>query len=340
MRRETLEAPGVCGQQVQLNAALLRELGTVLRGLDPPFVATLARGSSGHAAAFAKVLIELHVHLPVVSHAPSVGSIYRSTSLRFHGVPVLAISQSGRSPDLVAAALHAKEQGAFVVAVVNDTTSPLAMLADFVVPVRAGPEISVAATKTFIATLAALTQLVAEWAEDAALLDSLGGLEDLLSRAAQADWTCALPELATASGLLVLGRGYTLPIAGEAALKLKEVAVKRAEAFSSAEVAHGPAVLAGPDQYVLVFVPVDDAAAGVRERISVLATQGARVIAVTSGSGVPGAYMHLPVIGAPNAPLAALATAESFYGFANELALRTGHDPDRPSYLAKVTLTN
>ena len=163
MAREAREAPLRCTEQLHRNAELVRAAGQRLRELAPPFAATLARGSSDQAAAFAKFLLETHAGVPTLSHAPSVGSLYHATSSRFAGVPLIAISQSGRSPDLLAAAKDAKAQGAVVIAVVNDAQSPLAELAEIVIPVHAGPETSVAATKSFVCTLIALTHLVAEW---------------------------------------------------------------------------------------------------------------------------------------------------------------------------------
>ncbi len=168
MAREAAEAAEMCVRQVALNAELMRRVGARLRALDAPFAATLARGSSDQAAAFAKVLFETRATTPTLSHAPSIGALYNATSPRFHGVPLLAISQSGRSPDLLRAAADAQRQGAVLIAIVNDAASPLAAQADIVIPIHAGEETSVAATKSFIATLVALTHLTAEWTGDAA----------------------------------------------------------------------------------------------------------------------------------------------------------------------------
>ncbi|MFL0415882.1 SIS domain-containing protein, partial [Sphingomonas sp. 179-A 2A2 NHS] len=162
MAHEAGEAARVCEEQVTLNAELMRDTGARLRALDAPFAATLARGSSDQAAAFAKVLFETRGTMPTLSHSPSIGALYGATSTRFRGVPLFAISQSGRSPDLLRAAAQAQQRGAVLVAVVNDASSPLAEQADVVIPIHAGAETSVAATKSFIATLVALTHLAAE----------------------------------------------------------------------------------------------------------------------------------------------------------------------------------
>ena len=339
MAQETAEAPAVCQRQVDANRDLMRDLGARLRRLDAPFAATLARGSSDQAAAFAKLLFETRAATPTLSHAPSIGALYGATSPRFAGVPLVAISQSGRSPDLLRAAEDAQRVGAVVVALVNDAASPLAALADLTVPLGAGPERSVAATKSFIATLVALAHVTAEWAGDGALLEQLGSVGDILSVAAARDWREAVPALGAADGLLVLGRGPTLPIAGEAALKLKETAQLHAEAFSIAEVAHGPMTLIGRGDPVLAFGPADAAREGLRERIAEFVGRGATVIAAGLPDDVAGASIVLPGDPRLHPVMAAIATIQSFYPLAERLAVARGRDPDHPPHLAKVTRT-
>lgn len=339
MAREAREAPARAAEQLRRNADLVRDAGARLRDLAPPFAATLARGSSDQAAAFAKILLETHARVPVLSHAPSIGSLYRATSPRFRDVPLIAISQSGRSPDLLAATDDARGQGAVIIALVNAVDSPLAERADIVIPVHAGAETSVAATKSFVCTLVALVHLAAEWSGDAALLAALGGIGDVLEAAASADWTPAVEPLRDADRMLVLGRGPTLPIAGEAALKLKETCGLHAEAFSSAEVAHGPMTLVGPGDPVLALAPLDVARTGLHDRLADFAARGARVIAAGREDDVGPAAMVLPMRTDTHPMLAAIAQIQSFYGLANALSLARGHDPDRPPHLNKVTRT-
>ncbi|KAB7647937.1 SIS domain-containing protein [Polymorphobacter fuscus] len=337
MARETQAAPALCAAQIVRNAALMRATGARLRALAPPFAATLARGSSDNAAGFAKVLLETRAAMPVLSQAPSIGSIYKATSPRFAGVPLLAISQSGRSPDLIAAARDAQRQGALVVAIVNDTESALAALADICIPVHMGPEISVAATKSFVGTLVAIIHLVAEWTEDAELLALLPQIAPVL--AAAEDWRAAVPLLRDVSSMLVLGRGLTLPIAGEAALKLKETSGIHAEAFSSAEVAHGPMTLVGDGVPVLAFGATDAARAGLHARLTEFRARGTQVIAAGHPDDTATATLALPLPWQAHPLLAALAAIQSFYGLAEALALARGLDPDRPPHLSKVTHT-
>ncbi|WP_239026435.1 SIS domain-containing protein [Novosphingobium decolorationis] len=339
MAREAAEAPHRASEQLHRNAALVREAGARLRRLAPPFAATLARGSSDQAAGFGKFLLERHAGIPVLSHAPSIGSLYHATSPHFQGIPVLAISQSGRSPDLLAAAEDAKEQGALIVALVNDTASPLAELAEIVIPVHAGPETSVAATKSFICTLVALMHLTAEWSQDPALLAALDATGDVLEEAARADWSDAVALVRDATQMLVLGRGPTLAIAGEAALKLKETSRLHAEAFSSAEVAHGPMTLVGDTDPVLALAPLDEARTGLRERLADFTARGAQVIAAGHAEDIEAARLRLPATTTAHPVLAAIAQIQSFYGFANALSIARGHDPDSPPHLNKVTRT-
>lgn len=339
MAREAAESGEVATRQISANRVVMRDAGARLRALAPHFAATLARGSSDHAASFAKVLFETRLGVPTLSHAPSIGALYHATSPRFAGQPLVAISQSGRSPDLLAAAAEAKDRGALLVALVNDETSPLAALADVLVPLHAGTETSVAATKSFVASLVALAHLTAEWGEDAALMAALEAIGPVLDAAWRADWSAAVAPLAATQSLLVLGRGLTFPIAGEAALKLKETSGLHAEAFSAAEVAHGPMTLVEAHDPILAFGPRDAARAGLAERLAAFAERGATVIASGHPDDVAAATLVLPDAGDVHPVVAAIAQAVSFYALAEQVARRCGRDPDRPPFLNKVTRT-
>jgi glucosamine--fructose-6-phosphate aminotransferase (isomerizing) len=248
----------------------------------------------------------------------------------------LVISQSGRSPDLLAAAQAAATAGALVVALVNAEDSPLAALAHVTIPLRAGPELSVAATKTFIAGLVAVSQLAAWWSEDSALLDAVAGLPEQLERAWVLDWSEAINPLRKAEHLYVVARGLGFGIAQEAALKFKETCGLHAEAFSSAEVRHGPMALVGPSFPVLAFTQDDQTEEGVEAAAAAFARQGAQVIQV-GGAGAPGVLRLPSVEGHP--AVEPIGQIQSFYRLADGLARARGFDPDRPSHLAKVTET-
>jgi glucosamine--fructose-6-phosphate aminotransferase (isomerizing) len=207
LAREAAEAVAVAERQLTHYPHLMTDLGRRLRDLDPTVVVTCARGSSDHAATYAKYLIETRAGTPTASYAPSISSVYETPWRKLDGALFLAISQSGRSPDLVLSAEAARAAGAFVVSLVNDPESPLAIASDVAVPLLAGPERSVAATKSYIGSLLAILHLVAAWTEDADLAGAAADAPDALNRAWSLDWSAAAEPLRQASGLFVIGRG-------------------------------------------------------------------------------------------------------------------------------------
>jgi glucosamine--fructose-6-phosphate aminotransferase (isomerizing) len=334
MYSEAEEAPEVVRQQLVANAERLERLGERLRELAPRAVVTCARGSSDHAATFAKYLIETRLNVLTSSAAPSVTSVY-DASPNLAGTMFLAISQSGASPDLLATVRAAKNGGALVVALVNAESSPLAQAAHFTIPLCAGIERSVAATKSYIASLSAIAQLVGSWGRDAELLRSLGSAPPLLERAWQQDWSAAVARLRVATDLYVIGRGVGLGIAQEAALKFKETCGLHAEALSSAEVRHGPMALIRAGFPVLMFAQNDETLSGVESLATELATRRADVM--FAGARIPGT-VALPTEAA-DPVLEPMLIVQSFYRMVNALALARGHNPDEPPYLHKVTET-
>jgi glucosamine--fructose-6-phosphate aminotransferase (isomerizing) len=251
------------------------------------------------------------------------------------GTVVLAISQSGASPDLLSAVSRARSGGARVVALVNAESSPLAQLADDLLPLGAGPELSVAATKSYIASLAAIVQLVAAWTEDAELGAALAASPEQLARAFELDWSAAIARLTPASNLYVIGRGLGLGIAQEAALKFKETCGLHAEALSAAELRHGPMALVRAHFPLLLFTQDDESRPGITQLASELAAHGADVL--VAGAEVTGTTV-LPSLAA-HPVIEPLLLAQSFYAMANALSLARGRDPDRPPHLSKVTET-
>ena len=332
--QEAATAPAVVRTQLRANHDAIGELGTVLRQYAPRAVVTCARGSSDHAATYARYLIETRTGLLASSAAPSVSSLYDAKA-DFRSVLFIAISQSGASPDLLAAVQAAKTAGALVVALVNNEDSPLARASTHTIPLRAGTELSVAATKSYIASLSAIVQLIGCWTRDDGLLEALDGAPDQLERAWQLDWSAAIEPLHEAKSLFVVGRGLGLGIAQEAALKLKEACGLHAEAFSSAELRHGPVALVGRGFPVFAFAQGDETRADVESLARELAGVGASVL--LAGSQVPGA-VSLPTIRAHPA-IEPLLLIQSFYRFVNALAGSRGRDPDRPPHLRKVTET-
>jgi glucosamine--fructose-6-phosphate aminotransferase (isomerizing) len=331
MFREAAQAPAVVAAQFARNAPVMAALAEDLRRSPPPLVVTCARGSSDHAATYAKYLFETQLGIVTASASPSVGSVFEAKQ-QLRGALYLVISQSGKSPDLLRNAEAAREAGARVVALVNAEDSPLAQLAQTVVPLHAGPERSVAATKSYLASLSAILQLAAHWKNQRPLLDALASLPDGLRAAWNADWSSLTEGLADSHNLFVLGRGLGLAAAQEAALKFKETCGLHAEAYSSAEVKHGPMALVGPGFPVLCFAQPDETGAGMLALASEFRARGAKVW-VSSAQG------DLPLVPAPHPACAPLLTIQSFYRALNALALRRGHNPDVPPHLNKVTET-
>ena len=334
MHIEAGQAAQAVRDQLFSNAEEMERLGERLRRLSPRAVVTCARGSSDHAATFAKYLIETRLGVLTSSAAPSVSSVYDTRPDLTDSV-CLAISQSGASPDLLAAVGKAREAGAVVLALVNAKDSPLAQRADHVVPLCAGAETSVAATKSFIASLSAIIHLVSCWAEDRELSEEIRKAPRHLERAWSLDWSAAVERLKSATDLYVIGRGMGLGVAQEAALKLKETCGLHAEAVSAAELRHGPMALVRPGFPVLVFSQNDEARAGVELLAGELVTRKADVM--IAGSRCQGA-IHLA--SEPAHPvIEPMLIAQTFYRMANALSLARGFDPDRPPNLRKVTET-
>src|SRR5215831_8196508 len=197
MEQEIGEAPDAVAGQERVLARPLKEVAERLARMDPRVIVTCARGSSAHAATFGKHLFERHLGVPVAAAAPNIATVY-GRQLRLKDQLFLAISQSGMSDDLVEAARAAKSSGALAVCIVNAVASPLAAACDIVLPMAAGPEVSVAATKTFIASLAALLRLTARWTKDAAMEQAVARLPERLAAAAQLEWSAPLDLLAGA----------------------------------------------------------------------------------------------------------------------------------------------
>lgn len=333
MYREAAEAPDLVENQFQRNAATLAALVEQLRDDPPAAMVTIGRGSSDHAATYARYLVETRLGILSSSLSPSIFSVFKAP-LSLRNVLCLAISQSGRSPDLLAAARAARDSGGIVVALVNDPHSPLAEIASIIVPLGAGLEKSAAATKSFITSLSAIAQLVALWSRDAAMEQGLSQLPSLLAQAWQEDWSACRDKLRTADHLYTISRGLHLAIAQEAAHKLKETCMIHAEAFSSAEVLHGPNELVGENFPVLLFRSDDATDVSIEEAARRLSAQGAAVI--IAGGGDPDA-LHLPR--APHPALAPIIQIQAFYRMANALACDRGHNPDQPRHVKKVTHT-
>lgn len=335
MAAELRAAPEAVARQAEALRRPLAELSARLRLRPPQVVLTCARGSSAHAATFGKHLIERYLGIPVAAAAPSVTTVYGGR-LALKDQLCLAVSQSGGSDDLVEFTAMAKAAGAVTAALVNVTDSPLAAAAEIVLPMAAGPEVSVAATKTVIASLSALLRLTASWRDDNGLAAVIERLPDRLRAATDLDWSAPLPALIRAPSLITIGRGPTLAVAREASLKLKETSHLHAEAFSGAEFMHGPVTLVSNRYPVLMFVPADQAGAGMRTLAADLRSKSGAVFTAEAGPQTEG---RLPALDPDQPEADAVCLLQSFYGLAVRLAAERGLDVDRPRHLKKVTRT-
>jgi glutamine---fructose-6-phosphate transaminase (isomerizing) len=338
MFQEAASASHAVRAQLAQDAQAVAAIGAEVRRLAPRAVVTCARGSSDHAATYAKYLIETRARILTSSAAPSVSSVYGVTQ-DLRECLFIAISQSGRSPDLLASVAAAKASGATILALCNDPSAPLIAAADLAIDLRAGPETSVAATKSYLATLAALARFVAAWTADAELMTDLETLPALMDASWALDWSPAVPVLRSAIHLYVIGRGLGLGAAQETALKCKETCGLHAEAFSSAEVRHGPFTLLGPGFPALFLAQNDATRAGIESVAGELAQRGVDVI--IAGARTPAEMANviaLPTLDAA-AALGPILQVQSAYRLIAALSVERGFDPDHPAYLRKVTET-
>lgn len=335
MAREIREIPALTRCFLDANTALLAQIGETLRSTDPQVVITVARGSSDHAASYLKYACELLSGIPVASVGPSVASVY-GARLQLPRALCIAVSQSGQSPDIVAMSRAARDSGALAVALTNNPEAPLATGADHTLALGTGPERSVAATKTFVASIVAGMAMLAEWQQDRALQVALARLPDALDAALGLDWSPLANRLVRAQSAYVLGRGPGFAVACEMALKFKETSALHAESYSAAEVLHGPAAIVEAQFPVLALAVEDAAQAGIAQTATRLAAQGADVFLTgAAGEGV----QTLPRTAPLHPLLDPLVAIVTFYAFVEMLARRRGFNPDTPRHLNKVTET-
>ncbi len=335
MREEILSIPAVTERFLKSSRETLAAAGAKLREKNPPFLASIARGSSDHVCSFLKYSSELTAGVPVASLGPSVASIYGVT-LKLAEAATLSISQSGKSPDIVSMTRAASESGALTIAITNVINSDLANASDFPIDILAGPERSVAATKSFVNSAVAGLALIGHWTEDKKLLTAIDALPDALAKAVECDWSPFAGALKDENSLFVLGRGPSLAISNEVALKFKETSGVHAESYSGAEVMHGPKAIVGKGFPVLVLAARDAAEDSLVEAANRLAEQGAAVFLTSSK---PSKATALPFVATSHPLTDPLALLVSFYAFVEGFARSRGLNPDEPPHLRKVTET-
>ncbi|MGM8062923.1 SIS domain-containing protein [Vogesella indigofera] len=310
-------------------------LGRELAKAPPQLALTVARGSSDHAANYFAYLAMQRTGTPVVSLPMSLITLHHAP-LAVRGQLAVALSQSGRSPDLVDTMAALSQAGARTVALVNQPDSPLAAACEWSLPLCAGVEKSVAATKSYIASLSAVARLVAHWQRDDALLAALETLPQALQEATRQDWSPAIEVLKDAERIMVVGRGLGFAVALEAALKFKETCAIQAEAFSGAEIKHGPMALIDDGYPLLIFAPRGPEQAGLIALADEMRGRGARVL-LAAPADVASRDLSLAVAG--DEALDPLLAIQSFYLMAARLSEARGLNPDEPRHLNKVTCT-
>lgn len=335
MAQEIAEIPEVTARFLTLSAGAVQAAASAMRQADPALIVTVARGSSDHAATYLKYATELLAGIPVASLGPSIASIYRRP-LHLQRAVCIGISQSGQSPDIVEMIRTAKVGGALTVAITNHPDSPMAGASAHSLALHAGPERSVAATKTFVISVVAGLALLAEWQQDSALTHAISTLPDAFAQALALDWSPLATRLSHAQSLYVIGRGPAVAIACEAALKFKETCGLHAESFSAAEVLHGPSAIVQAQFPVFALGVGDAALPQVVLTAERLAVQGADVF--LTGAEAEGAT-RLPAVDGLHPLAAPLVLSVAFYAFIETLSRQRGFNPDIPPHLRKVTET-
>ena len=326
MAKEAREFPSVIAQQLDKNDEAISQLAGRLQQLNPNLIYIIGRGSSDHAGVFGKYLFETEMGIPVCSAALSIAGIFKR-QLNLKGAVAFIISQSGRSPDILKQTESAKNGGAFTIAFVNDETSPLAELADAVIPLSAGEEKAVAATKSFLATLSALLHLCARWSENTSLFNALKAMPSQLEAVINAPSQLTKAHLENTRNTIVLGRGFGYAVGREVALKLKEVLGIHAEAFSSAEFIHGPVTLVEKKLKLISLNIEDESAPFHQNMVQDVRSRGGECIDLQGG------------VTSSHPRLDALLLMQRFYLDIEKIAVELGLNPDTPPGLNKVTKT-
>lgn len=333
MEKEILETPDVIAKQAENTA--LTELSERFAQQPPNGLLTVGRGTSDHAADYLSYLLMRYRGLPCTSIPLSLNTVYQ-TDWQLTGQLVLSISQSGGSPDLVESVKNFRRAGALTATLVNTVPSPLAEASELVCDIGAGKENSVAATKSFVATLSAGLRMFTGLYGDPTLASALAQLPEKISRAQELDWSKAVDVLKGVNRMFILGRGPGLAIAREAALKTKETCLIQGEALSGAEVKHGPMALINSDQALVILAPPDESQAGLIQTAEQFRKMGARVLLAADESVTE---RDLPLVDAGHPALQGLTTIQSFYRMVEKLSAARGIETDNPPNLNKLTET-
>ena len=344
MEQEARQSPQIITEQLQKNHKILSELSERIKKTNPEFAVTIARGSSDHASTFAKYLIESKLGLVTSSAAPSVLTLYKS-KLNFKKAIAIGVSQSGESPDICEVMSQARKGGAITLSFVNHPESHLAKESEYVIPLHAGEEKAVAATKSYITTLSAMLHAVGLCAGDKELIENLKKLPASLEKSLSMDWSPCVDIFKDIKDTLVIARGYCYPIAQEAALKFKETCSIHAEAFSGAEVLHGPFALMKKNYPVLLFAEDDSSLKGIIDLARKMKNVGVKTLLAAPKNEIPKdtldeiASVALPLPESIHKLCDPLMIIQAFYPMMAHLAVKRGCNPDAPDNLKKITET-
>ena len=331
MAREIAEIPAAA-ERLLARTGLLAPIVERIDQAKPRVVVFCGRGSSGHVGVYLRYLFEARLGLLASAAAPSVVTAYRRPP-DMRDALFVVISQSGRSPDIVTATREARKFGALTLAIVNDEDSPAAAASELILPIGAGPEHSVAATKTVALSMIAGAQLVAALARDDDLNAGLHNMPDRLSKVLACDWSIWAESVAGAAAAFVVGRGYGLGCVREIALKVAEILRVPTLGYSAAELRHGPRASITPATPVLVLRQNDQAAAAVDDLVRDLDNAGESAFVAGGPAGT------LPWIGDGHPVCDPVLMLIPAYRAIEAAARQRGFDPDSPPHLKKVTRT-
>jgi glucosamine--fructose-6-phosphate aminotransferase (isomerizing) len=339
--REIREQPSVLRRLLGEGRDAAESAARGIERFGPRFVLIAARGSSDNAARYAQYLLGAHNRLAVALAVPSLFTLYEAPPALACALTI-GISQSGQSPDILSVLSETRAQGGATLAVTNEPSSPLSQIADHTLPLLAGPELAVAATKTYTAQLFALAMLSAALEGSAERWAALARVPDWLDEviAKHTDLSARVELFSGTQKLVVLGRGYNYSTAFEIALKLKETSYLVAEPFSGADLLHGPVAMIDRGFPVILLAPSGRTLSEARALLSLLLDRGARVLTI---SDVPellsAAEAHIELPSAVPEWLSPMVAVVAGQLLAGALALSFGRNPDSPRGLSKITLT-
>lgn len=341
LEREINEQPEVIARLIENERGNAQKIADAIRDFNPAFVCIAARGTSDNAARYAQYLFGTHAKLMVALATPSIHTLYQ-TAPDMKRALVIAVSQSGQSADVRQVITDAREQGALTVSITNNEDSPLATSSAYHIPLHAGEEKSVAATKTYTAELAAFALLTAALTDRADLWEGLVRLPDWV----KLTLALASPTISWAQRyrymerFAVIGRGYNYCTAFEISLKVKELCYITGEGYSEADFRHGPIATIQPGFPVMVVAPTGATFAQQRDLLVKLNERGAECLAITNDSTLDSlAHRVLPI--PPDMPewISPIAAVIPGQVFAMRLAAMKGNPVDQPRGLTKVTNT-